>query len=90
MRKEAKVSAKKLTQETDAKADKMVEEAFAREREQCQALLKDGQEIAGKLYDKAIEDAQELCREMELKAREKKEEAIRFIAERIVDSSVNC
>ena len=89
MRKEAKVSAK-LTQETDAKADKMVEEAFAREREQCQALLKDGQEIAGKLYDKAIEDAQEFCREMELKAREKKEEAIRFIAERIVDSSVNC
>ena len=80
----------KLIKDAEDQADKMVEEAFAREREQCQALLKDGQEIAGKLYDKAIEDAQEFCREMELKAREKKEEAIRFIAERIVDSSVNC
>ena len=80
----------KLIKDAEDQADKMVEEAFAREREQCQALLKDGQEIAGKLYDKAIENAQEFCREMELKAREKKEEAIRFIAERIVDSSVNC
>ena len=90
MRKDAKLSAKKLTEDTDSKADKMVDEAFAEEKEQCQALLKDGQEIAGKLYEETIKNAEDFCREMDRQALLKKEEAIKFIAERIVDSSVDC
>ncbi len=90
MRKDAKLSARKSIDETNAKADKMVEEAFAREKEKCDALLKDGKEIAERIYDQAIREAHESCEHMDKLAQAKKEEAIKFIAERIVDSSVNC
>ena len=68
----------------------MVEEAFATEKEQCEALLADGRKIAQKLYDDAIKDAEELCEKMAAQAEKKQDEAIKFIAERIVYSSVNC
>lgn len=90
MRKEAKIAAKNSTEETDERANQMIEEAFSKEKEQCQALIKDGQKIADELYRETIETAQALSREIDASACKKQNEAIRFIAERIVDSSVDC
>ncbi len=90
MRSSAKLSAKKLIEETDAKVSKMVDDAFAAEKEQCDALLNDGREIAQRLYDDAIKDSQVLCEKMISQACENQDEAVKFIAERIVDSSVDC
>ena len=39
MRREARISAKNFVEETDSKANKMIEEAFAEEKEQCDACL---------------------------------------------------
>ena len=89
MRRDAKLSAKKLVEETDAKANKMVDDAFAAEKEQCDALLKDGREIAQKLYDDAMKEAENFCGRMAAQASEKQDAAVKFIAERIVESSVN-
>ena len=90
MRKEAKIAAKNSTAEADARANQMIEEAFSEEKEQCQALLKDGKKIADELYSVAIENAKALCAEIDASACKKQNEAIKFIAERIVDSSVDC
>ena len=84
MRREARISAKNFVEETDSKANKMIEEAFAEEKEQCDALLKEGREKAQKLYEEAIKQAEDLCAAMTVQAGEKQEEAVKFIAERIV------
>ena len=41
MRREARTSAKNLTRESDAEANRLVEEAFATEKEKCDALIED-------------------------------------------------
>lgn len=89
MRRDAKLSAKKLTEETDAKANRLVDEAFAVEKAKCQALIEEGQKIAQEEYDKAMARAKEACDDMAEQAMKKQSEAINFIAERIVESSVN-
>lgn len=90
MRRSARLSAKTFVEESNAKASKMIDDAFAAEKEQCDALLDDGRKIAQKLYDDAIRDAEALCGKMTTEALEKQGDAVKFIAERIVGSSVNC
>ena len=90
MRRNAKLSAKTFIEESDAKANKMIEEAFAVEKEKCDALLNEGKEIAQKFYDEAIKEAEALCEKFTEQACLRQDKAVQFIAERIVDSSVNC
>lgn len=89
MKREAKISAKNLTDNTSAEVTRIIDEAFAVEREECRQLIREGQEIAQKRYDEAIEDAQTLCGEMIAGAEARRIEAVKFIAERIVRSSVD-
>lgn len=89
MRREAKLSAKTLTEESDARANRLVDEAFAVEKEKCQALIEEGQRIAQQGYDETMARAKAVCDEMSEQAAKKQQEAIQFIAERIVESSVN-
>lgn len=89
MRRDAKLSAKKLTEETDSRANRLVEEAFAAEKAQCQVLIDEGQKIAQEEYDKAMARARKACDDMTEQAVKRENQAINFIAERIVESSVN-
>lgn len=89
MRRDARLSAKNLVAEANTRAGKMIEEAYASEKEQCDALLQKGREEAQRLYDEAIRQAEVLCAEMTAGAAAREAEAVHFIAERIVDRSVN-
>ena len=79
----------KLIKEAEEQADEMRREArisaknFVEETD-CDALLKEGREKAQKLYEEAIKQAEDLCAAMTVQAGEKQEEAVKFIAERIV------
>ena len=90
MRREARTSAKNLTRESDAEANRLVEEAFATEKEKCDALIEDGRRIAQQEYEETIAAAEKACAEMARQAEGKQQKAVNFIAERIVESSVNC
>lgn len=89
IRRQAKLSAKELVQESDNEAHRLIDEAFAKERQQCQAIIKEGQDIAQEKYDKAMKKAEEFCENMAAKAVKHQDDAVKFIAERIVESSVN-
>jgi vacuolar-type H+-ATPase subunit H len=89
MRNEARLTAKARIQETDLKANQLVENAFAVEKEQCKLLIEQGQRIATQQYDEAMAQARVLCEELSVSAGKKQNKAISFIAERIVNSSVN-
>lgn len=90
MRRDAKLSAKTKVHDTNLAANKRVEEAFAIEKQQCQEIIAEGQAIAQKLYDDILEQAESTCIELEAQAEKQQMEAIKFITERIVGSSVDC
>lgn len=90
MKHQARLDAKTLTAEAQAEVTRLIDEAFAREKEECQKLLKEGQAIADEEYAQTISGAQTLCKEMAAKAKANEEAAVKFIAERIVKSSVDC
>ncbi len=90
MKREAKISANNLTGDAKAEVTGIIDAAFAYEKEKCQELITQGQEEAQRRYDAAIEAAQNLCTDMREEAKTREKEAIKFIAERIVKSSVNC
>ena len=90
MKHQARLDAKALTAEAQAEVTRLIDEAFAREKEECQKLLKEGQAIADEEYARTISGAQTLCKEMAAKAKANEEAAVKFIAERIVKSSVDC
>ena len=90
MKQEAKISANHLTGDAKAEVTSIIDAAFEYEKEKCQELIAQGQQEAQRRYDHAIENAQALCVEIKGQAKENQEKAIKFIAERIVKSSVNC
>ena len=89
MKHQARLDAKALTAEAQAEVSRLIDEAFALEKEECNKLIKEGHAIADEEYAKTISDAQTLCKEMAAKAKVNEEAAVKFIAERIVKSSVN-
>ena len=55
-----------------------------------QEIIAEGQAIAQKLYDDILKQAESTCDELEAQAEKQQMEAIKFITERIVGSSVDC
>ena len=53
-------------------------------------IIAEGQAIAQKLYDDILKQAESTCDELEAQAEKQQMEAIKFITERIVGSSVDC
>ena len=90
MKHQARLDAKALTAEAQAEVTRLIDEAFAYEKEECQKLIKEGHAIADEQYAKTISQAQTLCKEMAEKAKANEDAAVKFIAERIVKSSVDC
>ena len=89
MRRDAKLSAKTMLHDTNDEANRRVEEAFAVEKQKCQALIDEGQRIAKELYDGILNDADKICEALEKQAADNQGETIKLITERIVGSSVN-
>lgn len=90
MKHQARLDAKVLTAEAQAEVTRLIDEAFAYEKEECHKLIKEGHSIADEEYAQTISGAQTLCKEMAAKAKANEEAAVKFIAERIVKSSVDC
>ena len=90
MKREARASAKTLKENANTEVNKLIDQAFADEKEKCQELIRQGQEIADRQYAEAIASAEALCTELREQAASRQDKAVDFIAERIVESSVNC
>ena len=68
----------------------MVDEAFAVEKQRCDALLTEGRRQADLLYEEEMKKAEQTCEDLRNMAAVQKSRAIKFIAERIVDPSGCC
>ena len=89
MKKTSKQDAKKIIEEATDKAQQIVAEAELAAKESYETLNSEGQKIADKEYDDAINAVQSEAEELVKSAELRKDEVVQFIAERIVSISVN-
>lgn len=89
LRKDARVQARTLIEQANTEAGRIIAEAEEKAKDCFAALIKEGQEKAQNEYDEAIAQADKICAEMAAEAGKNQEQAVKFIAERIVMSSVN-
>lgn len=89
LKKNSVQEAKKLVQEATEKAAQIIAEAEESAKERYETLNSEGQSIADKEYENAINAVQSEAEALEQKALLKKDEVVQFIAERIVSLSVN-
>lgn len=89
LKKESKLEAKKMVQDANEEALRIVAEAETQAKERYEALVAEGQKIADDEYDKAIKNVNKEADKLEQKAMTCKDETVQFIAERIVSLSVN-
>ena len=89
MKKDARVQARKLIEQANTEAGRIISEAEAKAKDCFAALVADGQEKAQSEYDEAIAQAGKACEQMAAEAGNKQDQIVKFISERIVMSSVN-
>ena len=85
---QAKLDAKKALAEAAQKAEQIIEDAKSRGRTHADALIAEGESIAGSQYDKALNRCRQQCQEMTEQAASRENRAIELIKERI-ESGVN-
>lgn len=90
LRKSTKSDAKRLVEEAQSKAARILADAELQAKQNFDALVRSGTEIADGQYEAALAAAGRQCEEMADRAGLKEKDVIGTIVERIVKSSVNC
>lgn len=89
IRKKAKADAKKILEHARQKTARTVDESESRANDIRLTLIEEGNQAADSQYQEYLQQTRETCSGMIDKARQCEEKAVAFIAERIVESSVN-
>ncbi len=87
--KKAKLDSKQALDDARAEAAKLIEDAETKGKEIYDAFLKEGQEESARQYDNFLAKTRQDCDAAMKAAAEKQDDAIAWIAERIVGASVN-
>lgn len=89
IRKEAKKQAKKTLDDANSERERILQDARKKAEAVRADLNRAGQEEAEKEYASYLEKAKEQCDNMTAQAASRRDAAVKFIAERIVNASVN-
>lgn len=89
IKKDAKLEVKSLIDRANTEAGRVISEAEATAKERYEVLIKEGEETARKEYEEALAEARDKAETMVKSASERRDRVVQYIAERIVEISVN-
>lgn len=89
IKKQAKIDAKKLLEDSGMRATTIVQEAQSKAKDSYNAWMEDGQKKSEAEYDEHMAAARQDCQEMIAKAKKNQHKAVTLITERIGKFSVN-